>query len=96
MLKYVVSVSAFALVVLTGSAAMAQENQSGDSVTSSQVSERNGVREQTFDFRDEVVQGSLLRPEGDVLGGRRRPRTISLIRMRQHFVPEMLKSVENL
>jgi len=94
MTKHLIALVAFTTVALAGTAAFAQDGQDG--VQSSDVTERNGVREQTFSFTDAVVQGSLLRPDGEVLGGRRRPRTVSLIRMREHFVPEMLKSVENL
>ncbi|MGF1469687.1 MAG: hypothetical protein ACFCGT_26485 [Sandaracinaceae bacterium] len=52
--------------------------------------------DQTFNFEDEVLTGDLVRPDGELLNVRRRGRRESLIRIRQHFVPEMLKSVENL
>ena len=45
---------------------------------------------------DELVQGQLVRPDGETTRVRRRSAGISLIRIREHFVPEMLKSVENL
>lgn len=50
----------------------------------------------TFDFRDELVTGDLVRPEGDRIEGRLRGVRVSLIRPRPHYVPELLKSVETL
>ena len=50
----------------------------------------------TYDFEDDLVSGDLVRPDGEMLSVRRRGRRSSLIRIREHFIPEMLKSVENL
>lgn len=50
----------------------------------------------TYNFEDDLVQGDLVRPDGELLNVRRRGRRASLIRVREHFIPEMLKSVENL
>jgi len=50
----------------------------------------------TYDFEDDLVTGDLVRPDGELLNVRRRGSRASLIRVREHFVPEMLKSVENL
>ena len=50
----------------------------------------------TYDFEDDLVSGDLVRPFGELLNVRRRGRRSSLIRIREHFVPEMLKSVEDL
>ncbi len=50
----------------------------------------------TYDFDDDLVQGDLVRPDGELLNIRKRQGRSSLIRIRKHFVPEMLKSVENL
>lgn len=50
----------------------------------------------TYDFEDDLVTGDLVRPDGEVLQVRRRGQRSSLIRIRENFLPEMLKSVENL
>jgi hypothetical protein len=50
----------------------------------------------TYDFEDDLVQGDLVRPDGENLMVRRRGARESLIKIREHFVPELLKSVENL
>jgi hypothetical protein len=49
-----------------------------------------------YTFTDDLVEGDLMRPDGDMSLVRGRRQTISLIRIRDTFVPEMLKSVENL
>ena len=50
-----------------------------------------------FNFEDgDLVTGDLVRPNGELLNVRRRGRRSTLIRIREHFIPEMLKSVENL
>lgn len=46
-------------------------------------------------FTDDLVRGDLRRPDGEVAWGRTRQPPGTLIRIRPHFVPEMLKSVEN-
>ncbi len=70
----------FAAVVAFAPAALAQD---GDEPT-------------TYSFEDDLVTGDLMRPDGENLVSRRRGRHASLIQVRRHFVPEMLKSVENL
>ena len=50
----------------------------------------------TYDFDDDLIAGDLVRPDGELLNVRRRGRRSSLIRVREHFIPEMLKSVEDL
>ena len=54
------------------------------------------VAETTYDFEDDLVTGDLVRPDGEQLVVRRRGRRTSLITIREHFIPEMLKSVEDL
>lgn len=55
---------------------------------------RTEVRTEIFD--DELVSGDLLGPVETLVGaGRRGPRR-TLIRAREHFVPEMMASVEDL
>jgi hypothetical protein len=50
----------------------------------------------SYDFEDDLVQGDLVRPDGENLLVRRRGARESLIKIREHFIPELLKSVEDL
>lgn len=49
-----------------------------------------------YSFEDDVVTGDLVRPDGELIVKRKKGRERSLIRVREHFIPEMLKSVEDL
>ena len=98
MTKRLVTMFAFGVISLVGSAAFAQEAAApaaGAGATAS-VQGSGASRTQEFNFTDELVQGQLVRPDGETTRVRRRGPGISLIRIREHFVPEMLKSVENL
>jgi hypothetical protein len=70
-------------LMLLASGAFAQGN--------SQYAEKT---EYTFD--DDVVTGDLVRPDGELTVVRKKGKQRSLIKVRQHFIPEMLKSVEDI
>jgi len=76
-------------IVFTSSTAVAQEQ--GRPSRSSNVP----VPDQEMTFTDELVQGQLVRPDMSIVRGNRSTHGISLLRVRQHFVQEMLKTVEN-
>lgn len=52
--------------------------------------------ETTYNFDDDVVEGQLLRPDGDLIGGRRHGKESNLIDIRSDFIPEMVRSAEQL
>jgi hypothetical protein len=70
------------------SSVFAQEAEAG--------AEAAGGGSTSYDFEDDLVQGDLVRPDGENLMVRRRGARESLIKIREHFIPELLKSVENL
>ncbi len=51
---------------------------------------------QEFTFGDQLVQSELPRPDETTVRPRRARSGPTLLRIREHFVPEMLKSVERL
>lgn len=61
-----------------------------------QAAKGEGDSATVYDFEDDLVQGDLVRPDGENLVVRRRGAHESLIRIREHFIPELLKWVENL
>lgn len=64
---------------------------------SSSASAQDQPETTEFNFEDgDLVTGDLVRPNGELLNVRRRGRRSTLIRIREHFIPEMLKSVEDL
>lgn len=50
----------------------------------------------TYDFDDDVVEGDLVRPDGEFIDTRKAAKHSSLIKIRADFVPEMLKSAEDI
>lgn len=54
------------------------------------------VKKKVFDFEGDSIEGALLTPEGEFLGGRVKPEHKSLIEYRLDFIPEMLKTAEDI
>src|SRR5437868_3191542 len=49
-----------------------------------------------YDFDDDVVEGDLVRPDGEFVDTRKAAKHSSLIKIREHFINEMLKSAEDI
>ena len=95
------SLFVLAVLIVAPAVASAQEEEVDPSDAENFLQDPNdpGVvyRKKTeYDFEDDVVEGSFVRPEGEYLDSRRRARHSSLIRIRENFVPEMLKSAEDI
>ena len=54
------------------------------------------LKKKVFDFEGDNIEGALLTPEGEFLGGRVKPIHKSLIEYRMDFIPEMLKTAEDI
>ena len=53
-------------------------------------------KETVYDFEGDDVEGALVRPDEANIQGEQHSKTSSLIKIRTDFVPELLKSVEDL
>ncbi len=53
-------------------------------------------KETVYDFDDDLVEGNLVKPDGELIGGELHGKMSSLIKIRADFIPEMIKSVEDL
>jgi hypothetical protein len=49
-----------------------------------------------YDFEDDLVEGDLQRPDGELVDSVRKVKHSSLIEIRKDFIPEMLKSLEDI
>jgi len=49
-----------------------------------------------YDFEDDTITGDLTKPDGEFLSSRERTRHRSLIKIRENFKPEILRSVNEL
>jgi hypothetical protein len=92
MRKIVLALGILGAVLMVSTTASAQDQPAGGGGAAA----TGGGQTTTYNFDDDIVQGDLVRPDGEMALARRRGRQTSLIRVREHFVPEMLKSVENL
>jgi len=80
---FLVGLGFVALVLVVSSPARAQGGGGGSQTTE-------------YSFDDDVVQGDLVRPDGEIQVGRHKGKQSSLIKVRDNFIKEMLKSVEDL
>jgi hypothetical protein len=48
-----------------------------------------------YDFEDDTVEGDLQRPDGELVSSQKKAEHSSLIEIRKDFIPEMLKSLED-
>ncbi|MDB4965707.1 MAG: hypothetical protein JWN44_1396 [Myxococcales bacterium] len=49
-----------------------------------------------YDFDDDMVEGDLVRPDGEFVDTRKGAKHSSLIKIRENFIPEMIKSAEDI
>ena len=93
-MRFIGRLLAFSVALMLTSAAYAQD---ADAVLVD--SENPGVvytKVTEYDFEDDVVEGQFVRPEGEFINSRKNRQQNSLIRIRENFLPEMLKSAEDI
>jgi len=49
-----------------------------------------------YDFEDDTVEGDLQRPDGENVSANNKAQHSSLIEIRKDFIPEMLKTLEDI
>jgi hypothetical protein len=49
-----------------------------------------------YDFEDDMVEGDLQRPDGELVNALKKTEHSSLIEVRKDFIPEMLKTLEDI
>ena len=76
------------LIAATGSTVFAQDKGGGDNV---QYKSKT-----VYDFDDDTVEGDLVRPDGEFVDTRKGAKHSSLIKIRENFIPEMIKSAEDI
>ncbi len=81
-------------VLLGGSFALAQTPGPGGAM--GDAPNVTYKKKTVYDFDDDVVEGELQRPDGEYIDTRRKAKHSSLIKIRENFIPEMLKSAEDI
>lgn len=88
----IVSVLAIAFVGLTGGSALAQKKKGGGDGGGDQ----GGQKVKNYDFSGDNIEGELIKPDGEMVNSRKFAEHTSLIRVRQDFIKEIVKSAEDL
>jgi hypothetical protein len=89
---------AFALVIAGFGAATAQA-QPADKKPAAAAADKGGsttAKVKVYDFSGDTIEGDLIRPEGTTVDARDFAKHSSLIRIRTNFIPEIIKSAEDL
>ncbi|MFN0246875.1 MAG: hypothetical protein ACKV2T_08195 [Kofleriaceae bacterium] len=79
-------IGALTFVLVVGGVAIAQPAK-GD---------KNAGKVKVYDFSGDTIEGDLVKPEGTDLNARDFAKHSSLIRIRKDFIPEIIKSAEDL
>ena len=88
MVKRVISLLVLCCFVFAGAVVLAQGRGAAPDVTYK--------KKTVYDFDDDLVEGELQRPDGEFIDTQRRAKHSSLITIRENFIPEMLKSAEDI
>jgi hypothetical protein len=78
------------LVVAGSGAAHAQDKKAGGDKAG------GTPKVKVYDFSGDTIEGDLIRPEGSTVDARDFAKHSSLIRIRKNFIPEIIKSAEDL
>ena len=87
----VASVLAIALVSLGGGPAFAQKKGAAKPAAADA-----GGKVKNYDFSGDNIEGELIKPDGEMVNQRKYAEHTSLIRVRQDFIKEIVKSAEDL
>jgi len=87
-MKRILFVAASASLLFGVAPAFAQEKDGNNNVSYKSKT--------VYDFDDDVVEGDLVRPDGEFVDTRKAAKHSSLIKIRPDFIPEMLKAAEDI
>jgi hypothetical protein len=95
-MKKLLALALCAAALTASSLVVSSTSLAQDADAPAPAADKGGAGTTAYDFEDDLVTGDLVRPDGELLSVRRRGNRASLIQIREHFIPEMLKSVEDL
>ena len=86
-----------ALVVLASIAVLAASGAAQAQPAKQPAADKGGTpKVKVYDFSGDTIEGDLIRPEGTTVDARDFAKHSSLIRIRKDFIPEIIKSAEDL
>ena len=95
-------IAAIAVLMLVGGSALAQQQPQQKPAAKPAPAAGGGddnvayKAKTVYDFEDDTVEGDLQRPDGELVDSMRKVKHSSLIEIRKDFIPEMLKSLEDI
>jgi hypothetical protein len=92
-MKLVIGIALFGLVGASGANAFAQAAKAPGASDDSGNTQYKAKT--VYDFEDDTVEGDLQRPDGELVNSLKKTEHSSLIEIRKDFIPEMLKSLED-
>jgi hypothetical protein len=91
----------FALIALVGASRSAFADDKAAAGGGAAAADKGGddnvqyKAKTVYDFEDDTVEGDLQRPDGELVSSQKKAEHSSLIEIRKDFIPEMLKSLED-
>ena len=87
-------ISTVVVLVASVGIAAAQPAKKGDNGGDKNNAGNGKVK--VYDFSGDTIEGDLIKPEGSTVDARDFAKHASLIRIRTNFIPEIIKSAEDL
>jgi hypothetical protein len=96
-MKLVIGIALLGLLGLSGGNVFAQEAKGEAKAAGGGADDGNTQYKArtVYDFEDDMVEGDLQRPDGELVNSLKKTEHSSLIEIRRDFIPEMLKSLED-
>lgn len=101
-MKFIAGMALLGLLGISG-VALAQDqpaagagDQGGIKAAAPEADNTTYKAKTVYDFEDDMVEGDLQRPDGELVDSIRKTQHSSLIEIRKDFIPEMLKSLEDI
>ncbi|HEX8107649.1 MAG TPA: hypothetical protein VF516_07960 [Kofleriaceae bacterium] len=97
-MQKILGVFVVTLVVITASVAVTDPAHAQPAAKTSDKGNDKaaGSKVKVYDFSGDTIEGDLIRPEGTTVDARDFAKHSSLIRIRTNFIPEIIKSAEDL
>jgi hypothetical protein len=95
-MKLIMAVALLGLVGVSGGRAFAQDKPAQPGAAGSDDQNVQYKARTVYDFEDDTVEGDLQRPDGELVNSLGKTQHSSLIEIRKDFIPEMLKSLEDI
>jgi hypothetical protein len=97
MTKLVIGMALLGLVGASSGTALAQDKAAAGAPAAGGGGDDNVQykAKTVYDFEDDMVEGDLQRPDGELVNSLKKTEHSSLIEIRKDFIPEMLKSLED-